>query len=92
MCNKNVRLRLMIIKDHSLWSFDICKPLLSNGKYNSMNLFVTMQACNSIFKMIYFLIIRKESKFSRLKRALKENIDDAFTVSGDSEFHTLTTL
>jgi len=57
-----------------------------------MNLLVTMQAYNSILKIIYFLIIRKESKFSRLKRALKENIDDAFTVSGDSEFHTLTTL
>ena len=57
-----------------------------------MNLLVTMQAYNSILQIIYFLIIRKESKFSRLKRALKENIDDAFTVSGDSEFHTLTTL
>ena len=57
-----------------------------------MNLLVTMQAYNSILNIIYFLIIRKESKFSRLKRALKENIDDAFTVSGDSEFHTLTTL
>ena len=53
-----------------------------------MNLLVTMQAYNSILKIIYFLIIRKESKFSRLKRALKENIDDAFTVSGVSEFHT----
>ena len=50
MCNKNVRLRFMK-KDHKLWSFDICKPLLSNGKYNYMNVFVTMQACNSIFKI-----------------------------------------
>ena len=57
-----------------------------------MNLIATMQAYNSILKVIYFLIIRKESKFSRFKRALKENIEDAFTVSGDSEFHTLTTL
>ncbi len=57
-----------------------------------MNLLVTMQACRSIYEIVYFLIIRKESKFSRFRRALKENIDDAFTVSGDSEFHTLTTL
>ena len=57
-----------------------------------MNLLVTMQAYSSILKIIYFLIIRKEFKFLRLKRTLKENIDDAFTVSGDSEFHATTTL
>ena len=47
-----------------------------------------------IFGLIinYCLIIRKESKLSRLIRALKEHIEAAFTVSGDSEFHTLMTL
>ena len=43
-------------------------------------------------KINYCLIIRKESKLSSLRRALKEHIEAALTVSGDSEFHTLMTL
>ena len=40
-------------------------------------------------KINYCLIKRKESKLSSLRRALKEHIEAALTVSGDSEFYTL---
>ena len=43
-------------------------------------------------KINYCLIIRNESKLSSLRRALKEHIEAALTVSGDSELHTLMTL